>query len=585
MLMGPLTLLLAGEGGLRLLGYGYPTAFFVQSGAGGDYITNQKFAWQFFSRETALKPFLYTLPAKKPAGLIRVCILGESAAMGTPEPAFSFGRMLEVQLRRGYPEKQFEVINAAMRGINSHIIRTIARECARHEVDLFIAYIGNNEVSGFHGPDPKWPAWTQSLRLIRAGQLVKSTRLGQWLGSLAGGLLGPAAGRQGQDMAYFHEHRLRADDRRREMNLGNFRANLEDICRAATRGGGRMILCTVPVNLKDCPPLASLHRADFAAAERARWEAAYAQGLQLEGRGQHREAIQQYAAAAGIDDHYAELHFRLGRCYLAAGDAGQAKRHYALARDWDAMQFRADSSINGMIRRVAAAWQPQGVWLAELEQTLAESALSDHGLPGEKLFGDHAHPTFAGNYLLAQGLYAKVGEVLGPALGKRTAVGIATPQECAEAIGYTLYDELNVIAALVRLTARPPFLDQLDHAQRQAAAEADIRRRLAGFTAQDAEVCLKTYQAVLNRQPGCWPTRFNLGSLCQELGRHSAAAEQFRSLVEQFPQIKKFRVALGFCLLKSGNQPGGLAQLTEALRLDPADQEIKRVLEQSGGGR
>jgi hypothetical protein len=37
---------------------------------------------------------------------------------------------------------QFEVMNAAMRGINSHVIRVVAQECAKHEVDVFIIYMG-----------------------------------------------------------------------------------------------------------------------------------------------------------------------------------------------------------------------------------------------------------------------------------------------------------------------------------------------------------------------------------------------------------------------------------------------------------
>jgi len=216
MLLGPLTLLLAAEGGLRLFGYGYPTTFFIKSASGDEYVTNEEFACQFFPRDTPLRPFLCTMAARKPAGVIRICVLGESAAMGAPEPAFSFGRILEVQLGRCYPDKRFEVINAAMRGINSHIIRLIARECAAYEVDLFVAYIGNNEVNGFHGPEPGSPPWAQSLTLIRASQFARQTRLGQLLVSLAGGLLRPAGESQTQDMAFYRKHCLRADDRRRE---------------------------------------------------------------------------------------------------------------------------------------------------------------------------------------------------------------------------------------------------------------------------------------------------------------------------------------------------------------------------------
>ena len=267
-------------------------------------------------------------------------------------------------------------------------------------------------------------------------------------------------------------------------------------------------------------------------------------------------------------------------------DAAQARKHYGLARDWDAMQFRADSRLNGVIRKVAAASRPGRVWLADLEEDLAASNFSEQGIPGGRLFGDHVHPVFAGNYLLARGLCAKVAEVMGPDLGVAPAAQIPTPRECAEAIGYTLYDELSVAGAMVRLTSRPPFLDQLDHARRQAEAEAHLHQRFAGFTPQDAENCIRSYHAAIQGRFPCWPTRFNLASLCEELERYPAAAEQYRSLIGQFPRTRKFRLALALCLLKSGDKPGAEAALKEALRLGPPDKETRRAMEQiQGGGR
>ena len=92
----PLFLLGSVEAGLRLFGYGYPVQFFVKSASGQKYITNEKFAWQFSSKKTPSKPFLSSIPLQKPPGTLRVCVLGESAAMGTPDPAFGFGRILVV---------------------------------------------------------------------------------------------------------------------------------------------------------------------------------------------------------------------------------------------------------------------------------------------------------------------------------------------------------------------------------------------------------------------------------------------------------------------------------------------------------
>jgi len=248
----PLTLLLL-EGALRLFHYGYPTSFFVPAEPEPGYVSNEKFAWQFFSKNTNLKPFLFKLADPKPRDTVRICVLGESAAMGTPDPAFSFGRILELGLRDCYPQKHFEVINAAMRGINSYAIRSITKACAAHQVDIFIIYMGNNEIIGLHGPDPFTRSWTQSLTLLRVYQCLRSSKLGQLFDLVR---LSPLQ-HEVQDMAYFREHSLPADDPRRLRAYDNFRANLQDMCRIISGSGARTLLCAVPVNLQDCPTLHS----------------------------------------------------------------------------------------------------------------------------------------------------------------------------------------------------------------------------------------------------------------------------------------------------------------------------------------
>lgn len=51
-------------------------------------------------------------------------------------------------LRDQYPGVDFDVINAAITAINSHVVLPIARGCSRLESDLFVIYLGNNEVFG-----------------------------------------------------------------------------------------------------------------------------------------------------------------------------------------------------------------------------------------------------------------------------------------------------------------------------------------------------------------------------------------------------------------------------------------------------
>ena len=48
-------------------------------------------------------PIPFALAKRKPVSTFRIFVLGESAAAGFPDPAFSFARILEVMLRARYP--------------------------------------------------------------------------------------------------------------------------------------------------------------------------------------------------------------------------------------------------------------------------------------------------------------------------------------------------------------------------------------------------------------------------------------------------------------------------------------------------
>ena len=149
----PLLVLGALEMCLRIGGYGYPTDFFkpLRIGTEDYLVENDKFGLRFFPPQLARSPAPVAMKAHKPPGTFRIFILGESAALGDPRPAYGPGRYLQALLEERFPEQKFEVICVAMTAINSHALLPIARECAQHEGDCWILYLGNNEMVGPFG--------------------------------------------------------------------------------------------------------------------------------------------------------------------------------------------------------------------------------------------------------------------------------------------------------------------------------------------------------------------------------------------------------------------------------------------------
>ncbi len=150
----PVLLLGVIEGALRLFGVGFPTDLTVpctvQGHAAACY--NLFFPAPFFPPGMIKTPQAYAIPAEKPQGTFRIFVLGESAAMGDPDPAYAFSRYLEVMLRERYPSMKFEVVNTGSVAINSHVLLPIAEGLSKQRPDVFIIYSGNNEVVGPYGP-------------------------------------------------------------------------------------------------------------------------------------------------------------------------------------------------------------------------------------------------------------------------------------------------------------------------------------------------------------------------------------------------------------------------------------------------
>jgi tetratricopeptide (TPR) repeat protein/lysophospholipase L1-like esterase len=247
-LLAPLILLGAGEGVLRLADLGYPTSFLVPREFNGRtvWVDNPFFGYRFFPPRMARLSAPLRLEKDKPADALRVVVLGESAALGDPQPEIGLPRFLELQLEARFPERRVEVINAAMTAINSHVIVEIARELAEFQPDAFVVYMGNNEVVGPYGPGTVFSA---SARWTRLRVLLSRLRL-------AGLVRGRADAAGWTGLAMFAGREVAAEDARLDDVYANFQANLQRVLDLAARRDIPVVLSTVAVNLRDGAPFA-----------------------------------------------------------------------------------------------------------------------------------------------------------------------------------------------------------------------------------------------------------------------------------------------------------------------------------------
>jgi len=490
--------------------------------------------------------------------------------MGTPDTAFSFGRMLEAMLQERFGETRFEVINAAMTAINSHVVLPIAHDCAQQEGDLFIIYMGNNEVTGPYGSGTIFQEFSGNLAVIRAGVFLKSTRTGQLIGNLLGGG-GDNAPTHWKGMEMFLEQRVAADDPRMEKVYAHFQENLKDICDAATSSGAKSILCTVGVNMKDCAPFASMHRSDLSESDLGRWKACYKAGSDLARKGEHNKALDQFLAAAEIDDRPAELHFRIARSRQALERFEEAEKQFVLARDLDALRFRADTRINETIRRTGEILADRGVFLVDVERAFQQADSKQHGLVGRELFYEHVHMTPEGNYLLAATLFRRIAAILPESIRGDRPRPIAPPSQakCFELIALSDWDRYRLQHTMFKMQKRPPFTNQLDYnADRieRGRLLAQLKRRASSPAALEA--ARSVYMAAIERSGDDLFLRNNFANLLARCGDHQGAVERYRTILKRFPQRASWRIALGEALAELGKYDEAIGEFERVIGLD-----------------
>src|SRR5204863_9000208 len=96
------------------------------------------------------------------------------------------------------------------------------------------------------------------LRVVRSHLALQHLRLGQLLLEAGRKLTEGRQAASWHGMEMFLHNRLEPFDPRKERVYKNFERNLADIVQVGLGSGATVVLSTVAVNLKDCPPFASV---------------------------------------------------------------------------------------------------------------------------------------------------------------------------------------------------------------------------------------------------------------------------------------------------------------------------------------
>ncbi len=551
----PLTLFICVEIGLRLTGFGYSTDIATKQTVNGTerYCYNQRLGWRFFPKRLARDLAGFAFDVQKAPHTYRIFVLGASAAQGTPDETYNFGRFLEIMLENEYAQTDFEVINVAMTAINSHAVYQISKSCATFEPDLFIVYLGNNEVVGPYGAGTIFSSLSPNLKMIRANAAMTATQTGQLLQSLlyAAGSGGKVPQSWG-GMEMFLDQQIRPEADALGVVYSHFEQNLRDICDIGVRAGANVLVSNVGCNLKDSAPFASLHREGLTDSEKQAWEEMYQEGIAHETAGDPEAAVASYLGAGQIDHTFADLQFRLGRCYWRLGQYPNAKERYTLARDYDTLRFRADTSINQIIQSVSESREPDGVYFVDAVKAL--EANSPHSTLGNELFYEHVHYRFEGNYILAKTMLEQVKKTLPETITQhqqdRPTLTLA---ECQDRLVYTPFERhQRAEFVLENLVNKPPFTNQSYYDE----FIADLQNEAERFK-QDIQPSLEKTRALysqqISRHPQDWRLRWKRAVFtAQDPAKLESVAMEFKEILRRdLPYHKAYKGLLPILVMQN----------------------------------
>jgi len=553
MFVVPLTILGAVELVLRLAGYGYNPDFFsrLRIDERDFYFPNEWFGSRFFPPAIARTITPFRFPAAKSTNTYRIFLFGESAANGDPDPTYGVARYLQVLLRERFPGTDFEVVCVAMTAIDSNVILPIARDCACHQGDLWLVYMGNNEMVGPFGAESAYGLRAPPLGVIRTILAIKATRTGQLFDNVLRRLRNSSSTpKTWGGMQMFMNGRIGYDDPARLRAYANFKGNLEDILRSAQRAGVAVVLSTVAVNLKDCAPFASVHAPALSTSQLSAWKQIFEAGITNESAGSYQDALTLYRKAAEIDPQFAELQFRMGDCDLALTNYAQALQDFESARDADALDFRADTRIDAIIQEAASHHAAQGVHLVDAAGVLAQN--SPEGIPGLNFFYEHVHLNFAGNYLLALNFAEEIRSLLPGSITAHDRGSWASEELCERRLALTVWDRQRVWQPILDRISSPPFTGQFEHATNLKLCEAEWNEARAQMNTQTPEQARQMYEQALALATDDYFLHGNFERFLESGGSLAQAIVEAKHCCELFPQMPGEYYYVGALLVREG---------------------------------
>jgi len=362
------------EIGLRIFNYGGNTDLFVSTpDVTSKYFgINLEIAKRYFTTLSDVPTPRKDLFLKvKPQNGYRIFVLGESTAAGFPYGNnVTFTRILNRRLSDTFPDKHIEVVNTAMTAINSYSQLDFMNEILQHKPDAILIYSGHNEFYGALGVGSmesfgkqRWIVKaTLFLQKFRTYILIRNFILDikNWFGSDFS-LIETSDPNSTLMQRIVKNKIIPFNSKDYEIGKNQFRENLSEIIQGALDKGVKVLIGELVSNVHDSEPFETVEIDKLPRADEV---------------------------------------FKTAKEYENQGKYDEARKTFYLAKDLDALRFRAPEDFNIIIHKLAAKYKIPVVPI----KSYFESN-SPNQIIGNNLMHEHLHPNIEGYFIMADAFF------------------------------------------------------------------------------------------------------------------------------------------------------------------------------------
>jgi len=352
---------------LRFFNYGKDIPQWVDARR-GKYIINPEVAFRYFNQVENIPTTIEDVfDQQKKSNAFRVFVLGGSSAAGYPYmPMGSFSRYIRKRLELTYPNTTIEVVNISLSAVNTYTLLDLLPGVLEQKPDLILIYAGHNEYYGALGVGSieSLGAFRGFVRLVLYLNKYKTVQL---IRKIISGIFSLFASKNLDDSPGTLMSRMAQDQyitfnsKKYNLGLDQFEENMKEMLELIKNNHVPVIIGKVVSNLKDQKPFISIPTENYPTANQV---------------------------------------YEKAKKKLINGYSKDADSLFRLAKDLDALRFRAPEKINQIIEKLCKEYNVPCVSI----DSLFDSA-SPNGIVGNNLMTDQLHPNLKGYHLIGKAYY------------------------------------------------------------------------------------------------------------------------------------------------------------------------------------